>query len=1003
MVVPLPGRFYFLFVVHLVGFMFCAFGQNKIYHEVFTSRDGLAVDDIKSFAQDHLGYLWIAGANLDSRDIVGKSGAVHLQRFDGKNFHDISLSSSMGYGDINKVTIFKGSKLILHHKVNDTDFKLSLLDTSTFELVELDAPQVGQISHVQWVDGRLHALNVIGTKVEVYTINDQLEFNFEFSFENAVKPFETDARTIFLYHNGRYIFSDDNFPILITDKQGNLLKRFSYDGYNRDRDHLSGKKWIENAFVTHGKLYAFMRDYDALFIFNEETLEFEPLGYEGFKGKVDITTFVDEEGQVLIAYDKNNAVHLATINENDEVVPLYSNSYDVQSGLQIWSRNIKDQVWVGTGKNLHYYKFPNEQFQSYLTDKQLRYIKHLGGQDYMVATEIDGWYRYNHKNKTIRPFPVFENDKPLLLSSSRNIIADNDTLWSNSIGSIVAVHKENGGSSSYNYFPAQCLEQLDDSTFIYGTKYLSLMKFDKVSKKHTSLVQTDSLNIFDLAIDPQKEWVVSATHKGIFTYNLKNGKTHLSKTSVSDPFFLTADYYESHGFLLGTRDGTVIKYDPVTGTTTPIYNDDLKAGIATITPYNNDLWINTFNGLVQFSPATGNTTRYSVKDGLSHNEGNRYSAALTDDGLLVGSLLGFNHFVPEELTAQQSQDSLQVLKVRKFDSRLNQFVEVYDQSAFAKAEPIILPVENRMLELDFSITGLAILRNESYEFKLNDEDWIDLRGEKRLQFANLAAGTYSLKLRAKDFSGDLIGKPLTFSIISQDFFYNKWWFYIILVWILLLLIFWWLNTQRAKGAMQVQFSQDLIQNQEEERSRIAKELHDSVGQHLTLIKQTAQNEKLDHIAGLTHITLEEVRSISRNIYPASLQRLGFKVSVEHLMEDIDNQTAMFVDVEIDEVDQFMDQKTTLNLYRFIQEAISNVIKHADSKTLQVKITALKDNIRVYIMDNGRGFEQHTGYMNNSLGFKTLKERINILNGTLAIKTALGKGTELLAIIPKINE
>jgi signal transduction histidine kinase len=980
----------------------CASGQNKVYHEVFTSKDGLAIDKIQDLVQDHLGYLWMGGENLDSRDIVGKSGAIHLQRFDGRNFQNVESSSSLFYGDVNKVTAYKGSKVIIHHKPNDTDFKLSLLDTSTFELIDITTPSVGNISDVRLVDGIFYALNVVGTSVELYSLSNDLKFNYEFSFDNYVNAVATDGRTIFLSHKGLFLFSDDNFPITITDKKGNLLKKFSYENYNRLRDHISDKLWIESAFVAHDKLYAFMRDYDSLYVLNEECLEFEPLDTGNFKDKVDVATFVDPTGQVLIAYAKNNKVHLATLNEKQEIVSLYSNNYKGILSLEVWSKNIKDQVWISTGDELHYYKFPNRQFDNFLVDRQIRAIKHLGNQDYMIATELEGWYHYNHKNKTIKPFQVYENEIPFSLQSSNNIIVDHDTLWGNSLGSMVAVHKKNGGSKSYNYFPAQCFEQLDDSTFIYGTKYLNLMKFDKINKKHIPLLKTDSLNIFDIALDSKKEWVVVATQKGILTYNIRSGLSKLHDKGLSDNFFLMADYHENYGFLLGSRDGLVIKFDPVTNLSSTIYRDQLKAGIATITPYNNDLWISTFNGLVQYNPETRLNKRYSVKDGLSHNEGNRYSAALTDDGILIGSLLGVNHFIPEQLTSQQSQDSLQLLWIRKFDSRLNKFVEIYDQSAFAKAEPIILPVENKSLELGFSLTGLDVLRNESYEYQLNNEDWKNIKDEKTLQFLNLASGTYVLKLRAKDFSGSLMGKPLTFSIISQEFFYNKWWFYVIIAVIVASFILWWVKTQRSKGQMQVQFSQDLIQNQEEERSRIAKELHDSVGQHLTLIKQTAQNKKLDYIADLTHTTLEEMRSISRNIYPASLHRLGFKASVEQLMEDVDNQTNMFVDSEIEDVDPFMDQKTMLNLYRFVQEAVSNVIKHAKSKTLQVKITTHKNNIHLYIMDNGKGFEENIELMNHSLGFKTLKERINIVNGTLEIKTALGKGTKLLAVIPKIK-
>lgn len=981
--------------------IFNAFGQSKVYHELLNSRNGVNVDEINDIISDQLGYLWIAGNNLNNREIIAKSSALPLQRFDGTNFHDVQLNTALNFTDITKVTVYNDSTLILHSINNQEERHLTFFNTSTFEFKDLDISALGDVSDVRWIDGKMYLLTTRGTTVEVYTLTHQFETKFEFSFENQVNAIDVEPGTVFLSLNDIFLFSDYNFPITITDKKGNVLKKYSYDAFNRMIGSTPMKLWIENAFITHDKLYAFMRGDDHLYVFNEETLEFDQINDDRFLGKINVSANTDDNGNALITYNIGETLYLATLNKNSEIISLYSHEAEVFKGLRVYTQNIYDEVWIGTGNNLHYYKFPNQQFDNFIIDKQLRAIAPLGQDKFMVATEESGWYTYNHEKKIVTPFTVYENEFSIDLNSSRNILVDKDTLWSNSYGNIVAVHKQNGGSRSYRYFPPQCLEALNDSIIVYGIKDLDLMTFNKKTKKHKTLVKNDSLDLLDIAIDPKKEWIITVTDQGVLSYNVKSERSKFHNTGDLNNYFLTADYFENYGFLLGTRDGLVIQFDPAATTTQLFYKDDLEAGIATITPFGEDLWISTFNGLVHFEPGTRQVNRYSVKDGLSHNEGNRYSAARTSDGILVGSLYGLNHFVPDQLFSKQSQDSIRLLKIKKFDTRSNDFVEIFDQSAFAKANPIRLPVENKSLELDFSLTGLNMLRNESFEYQLDDQEWMDFPKKKRLQFLNLAAGDYVLKIRARDFSGRIIGKPYVLSIISENFFYNKWWFYAILIAFVFFLMFWLFRTQRIREKMQIQFSRDLIQSQEKERSRISKELHDSIGQHLTLIKQTAQNEDLNHIACFANTALEEVRSISRDIYPANLHRLGFKASVEQFMEDVDEQTPMFVDVEIDDVDHFMDQKTSLNLYRFIQEAVSNVIKHAQAKTLQVKITTQKEDLRIYIMDNGVGFEE-VDVKGNTLGFKTLKERINIINGTLEILSVPGKGTRLLVLIPKMK-
>ena len=195
------------------------------------------------------------------------------------------------------------------------------------------------------------------------------------------------------------------------------------------------------------------------------------------------------------------------------------------------------------------------------------------------------------------------------------------------------------------------------------------------------------------------------------------------------------------------------------------------------------------------------------------------------------------------------------------------------------------------------------------------------------------------------------------------------------------------------------FSQELIKAQEQERTRISKDLHDSVGQQLVLLKWKTQALDQPELSLLVQNTLEEVRHISRDLYPITLTKLGLTSSIQKLLFELDETTDLFVTLEIDDVNTRFDDVETLNFYRFIQESVSNVIKHANASTLFVNILKQKNGIKVLIRDNGNGFDIDDTITLNSLGLKTMTERINILKGQLSIKSKKNKGTAILVQIP----
>ena len=211
------------------------------------------------------------------------------------------------------------------------------------------------------------------------------------------------------------------------------------------------------------------------------------------------------------------------------------------------------------------------------------------------------------------------------------------------------------------------------------------------------------------------------------------------------------------------------------------------------------------------------------------------------------------------------------------------------------------------------------------------------------------------------------------------------------------------NSEKKEKKLQEQFSQGLLQSQEKERTRIARELHDSVGQQLTLIKIKAQNIEEAEITALTDNALNEVRSISRGLYPPLLKELGLTESVQQLINEYDAQTDLFFTMDIDTIDAYFTENTTLNFYRLIQECLTNIVKHAKAKSVTVSIKKEGNDIITLISDNGKGFNVTESKNKNSLGLKTIFERIKIMKGKLSIDSQLNNGTSFILSIPIKNE
>jgi len=212
-----------------------------------------------------------------------------------------------------------------------------------------------------------------------------------------------------------------------------------------------------------------------------------------------------------------------------------------------------------------------------------------------------------------------------------------------------------------------------------------------------------------------------------------------------------------------------------------------------------------------------------------------------------------------------------------------------------------------------------------------------------------------------------------------------------------------------------QLAPRIIQAQEEERKRVAREIHDGPAQSMAnVVLRTEVCEKLietDHLAAKHELqelratvktSLQDVRRIIFDLRPMALDDLGLVPALTRYLETLKERYNVNIEIKSIENQKRFNPTIEVAVYRVIQEAVMNTIKHASAGKISVKIDFESNSIVVLIKDNGIGFEADK-YLesprNDSYGLLGMRERLEILGGQLSIKSNPGLGTEVLAILP----
>ena len=204
----------------------------------------------------------------------------------------------------------------------------------------------------------------------------------------------------------------------------------------------------------------------------------------------------------------------------------------------------------------------------------------------------------------------------------------------------------------------------------------------------------------------------------------------------------------------------------------------------------------------------------------------------------------------------------------------------------------------------------------------------------------------------------------------------------------------------------------LINAQEEERRRIARELHDDFGQRVALLALDLEqlrrersrsrkhvDERLQSLLERTRHLATDIRRLSHELHPSILEYLGLVPAIRQFCSELSRRYGIQIDFSYPDLPQPIPMDVTLCVYRVVQEALWNVVKHSGTKTAQVDLRKTFGQLGLRVTDTGIGFDQEEINVTRGLGLLSMKERVRLVDGWISITRQAPRGTRVDAQIP----
>ncbi|MCL4787920.1 MAG: hypothetical protein KJ070_14190 [Verrucomicrobia bacterium] len=336
-----------------------------------------------------------------------------------------------------------------------------------------------------------------------------------------------------------------------------------------------------------------------------------------------------------------------------------------------------------------------------------------------------------------------------------------------------------------------------------------------------------------------------------------------------------------------------------------------------------------------------------------------------------------------------------------------------------------LPAGSRQLEIEYTALSLSSPDRIRFQVKLEGRghDWENAYDQRVARFYELGPGNYVFRVRASNNDGvwNETGASLAFTVLPH--FWQTPWFQFGSALFLAGLggaAVWWQSRKHVRRALERERTANeirelagrLINAQEDERRRIARELHDDFSQRLALLSvemellgsaklgaEPGSAPHLDEMATRVKELSTEVHRMAYELHPAKIDQLGLVAAARGFCRELSKQSGVSVQFDAGEFPRAIPSEVALCLYRLIQESLQNVVRHSGARTARVELRAQADHISLVITDSGTGFDVERARREGGLGLSSMQERVRLVRGTLIVKSGPGSGTRIEAHIP----
>lgn len=950
-----------------------------LYFKHLTSQNGLSDPNIRYLTTDHLGFLWIGTYN-------------GLNRFDGKNcitFYEnpedsLSLKGSL----ISKIIRSKDNNLWF-----GTSKGLSFYDYKKGAFKYYVFPEINKGNNYYASPFFISPDKTIWSNMAggIYAVKNNAVQNI--SFKTSGKTFinlkwkdtipwllsPSSSKGIYMHYldgfevkktleyfsekpayiiNEVYVASDS--LAWLTSENGLIALNPHTGGYT-----LYATKSNLSAIVPYKNWLFVGSNGDGLLVFDTKKLGFigsyqhHPTNNGSISGNNVDKIFIDKDANLFVNI-LGKGLDYANLNPAAFEHKLnVGESHDLGFDNTISSiKQLPDgDVWCSSKHSgiLVYDSTLNNIKSHHLKDKGVNQMFLLGNSGLLIELKGFTYLIYSFKNKTFKAI-----DDRLLSLGVTSVSDDNGSYFLTTPFGVVKLH---------NDFKIELISHIGNQL-----EWLNTSHFFMISDKE-ALVQTYSTNLYLLERDGDK-----------FTV-----KKEIARTSFN--------------ILKSVKIGNLVYLATTEGLYTynvqdkKLSNRPLIRAFCTDILFDETLWVTSNTGIYNLDIKTGEVRSFSKYDGIQGTVFNSGTLVKLRNGkIAAGGSNGVNLFNSQSLKNE-------IQKVSAFITQI--FI---NDVPFSAENPITL----KKLNLDYKSNTITFhvssldFRNSSahkihYQMLGYDPEPVEATEALEVRYAKIPPGNYQFKVYVEGNP-----QPNVLEIkINPPFWLTTWFVLLACVTVIGLVVLltylfgrWIKNNQLEKLRI-------MLHSQEEERKRIAIDLHDDLGGRLSSLKLFMQatqkkltgesRESLKDTTKMLDEAIVELRNILFNLSPKSLDENGLEAALEDLATNVQRITSLSIETNIETHETPIARQVQYAIYRICQELINNTLKHAKATEIFISLVRRDDGLILLYEDNGQGFS--TDSANAGYGLTNINTHAQAIFGELLIDSSIGKGTAVTLTIP----